>query len=198
MKKLKRTKKVLKWLSIAALLYGMYVIGYAVGESTTPRYNVPATVGVTLSQDPVLVADAQQLGINYAPLNMKFSSGALTSLTETVDNGAIGLFTTPNSITIATGLSKKDELNILAYEYMHYAWIGLTAEQKQSLTSSYQHYRTINPDFNAEVSHYHGDEATIANEMNSTACTRVQPHLLTVDFNNYCNQFIKNRNILFQ
>lgn len=189
-----------KWF--VCIFVALAIIGElgTLGSSTPPLPNAPTPTSVAqpLTQDPALVADAQELGINYTPLNWRYSSSVLTSNTETSDGTVVGLFTTPNSIQIATGLSKSDELNMVAYEYMHYYWSNLTEYQRQSIGANLDEYRTQNADFNADVSRYHGDVETIQDEEDSTACTRVASYLLSDDFNAYCNTAIPNRSILFE
>jgi hypothetical protein len=160
-------------------------------------YPAPTIAGANLTQDPTLVADAKQLGIDYSPLNLTFTSKNISISDETVSGGAIGVFYPPNIIYIESGLSKYQELNIVAYEYMHYVWENLPTSTKQRISSELTLYRTQNSDYNADVSHYSGDTATIEDEQDSTACTRVEPYLLSDSFNAYCNAAIPNRSILF-
>ena len=195
-------KRILKWTGEG--LIGLFILGFIIDfstgvfESKSTNVNTPASINAPLTQDPTLVADAQQLGIDYSPLNLSFTSQPITSNTETTDGSPIGVFFAPNTIHIQSGLAKSDELNILAYEYMHYAWANLTSTQRSTIGAELDAFRTQDADFNSDVSRYHGDTAVIQNEEDSTACTRVDPSLLSDSFNAYCNQFIANRSILFQ
>lgn len=182
----------------------LLIIGFVIAANTAPAPDdtIPQTVAAQPTQDPVLVADAQRLGIDYKAISWHYSSDEITaslnSIAETTNDTVIGLFEPPDTIIIATNLSTSDELNIVAYEYMHYVWAGLTDTQRQDMGALLDQYRTRNPSFDTDVSRYHGDAATIQNEENSTACTRVDPSLLSDSFNNYCNQYIPNRALLFR
>lgn len=191
--------KKLKWLLAVVLVYVIYAVGFNVGANgKITNLAVPLNIKPHLTQDPKLVGDAQELGIDYSQVNLEFTPTNPTSTIEKSDEPAVGVFIYPNTIQIKTGLSKKDELTIVAYEYMHYVWKDTSTKQQQQLAKQLRVYRSWNPDFNADVSRYHGTPETIDNELHSTVCTHVQPYLLSNSFNNYCNQFIKNRSILFQ
>lgn len=180
-----------RYLVLAPLL----VVPYWLGSSDKPTPpNV--VVGGSLHRDPRLVSDAKKLGIDSTPLNLKLVSH-IKRADEKVDGTIIGVFYRPNSIQIRKGLSRTAELNILAYEYMHYVWQNLPASQKKVLTMGLKDYRKMNPNFNRDVSRYHGPSKIINDEMDSTACTRVAPYLLSRGFNSYCDHYIKHRAILF-
>lgn len=181
----------------------LLIVAFSIAANVTPvpDETVSRAVAAPLRQDATLIADAQRLGIDYKPLSWHHSSVELATAVdvtaETADDIIIGLFLPPNTIIIATNLSDDTELNIVAYEYMHYIWAGLSPSQRQIMGTTLDQYRTQNPDFDADVARYHGDAATIQDEENSTACTRVQPYLLSDEFNNYCNRYIPNRTLLF-
>lgn len=196
--------RILKGIGYAIL--GLATFGFMVGfyqaATNTTASGSPTTVAKPLTQDPVLMADAQQLAIDYSPLNLILTSESLNAIasgktTETTDGSPIGLFLTPNTIYIQSGLDKNEELNIFAYEYMHYYWSNLSGNDQQSIATELDAYRNQNVNYNADVSRYHGDTKTIQDEEDSTACTRVDPSLLSDSFNAYCNQAIPNRSILF-
>lgn len=156
----------------------------------------PATViGEHISQDPTLVADAQQLGLDYSGVNLSFAP--TLSAPDVVGTSTVGEFTPPNSIQIKAGLTKPQELQTVAYEFMHYYWQNLPLNIQQQMTTVYQQYYDSNTDFQQLTKYYTGNSSVIADERNSTACTQVQPYLLSTSFNIYCNQFIPNRSILF-
>lgn len=186
-------------LGILAILF---IIGFITGlvqglQHPISAVATPTAVVAPITQDPVLVSDAQELGIDYSNLNMSFA----TSLTATdIDNGykILGTFQAPVTIKILSGQPKQDELSSLAYEYLHYTWINMPSAEQQQMTTLYQQYYTSNPDFQRLTVAYIGTPDIIANERNSTACTKVDPSVLTDDFNAYCNSAIPNRAILFQ
>lgn len=186
-------------LGILAILF---IIGFITGlvqglQHPISTIATPATVAPSLTQDPVLVSDAQELGIDYSNINMSFAP----SLTATDINGGyqtIGTFQAPNIIQILSGQTKQNELTTLAYEYLHYVWINTSMADRQQMTTLYQQYYDSNYDFQQLTAPYTGTPDIIANERNSTACTLVIPGKLTDAFNTYCNSIVPNRDILFE
>src|SRR5665213_1723335 len=93
----------------------MVLANFGLGEMNAQYakegYPAPTIAGATLTQDPTLVADMKQLGIDYTPLKLSFTSQNISVSNETVSSTAIGVFYPPNTIHIETGLSKSDELN---------------------------------------------------------------------------------------
>lgn len=186
---------------IFAILCVGYAIGYASGASDTRRNlsPTPAKIGANLIQDPVLLADASQLGLNPSDLNMSFVSTVGSGDVKEIDSSNVyGSFSAPNNIVVRSGLDKKTELASLAHEFMHYSWNNLPLQERQSLTKTYQNYYDNNTSFRAITAGYVGSPDAIATERNSVACTGVNPSTLDNDFNAYCNKFIPNRAILFQ
>lgn len=203
MKKL--LKRSLKIFLVLAVMYGLYVIGYVFGAADTKGYDrakiltTPATLSPA-TQDPVLKADADTLGIDVSGINISFIAivprGDVVG-TESDDN-VVGGFHEPNTIVIKSGLDKQLELSTVAYEYMHFVWAGLGTDIKTQMSANYQDLYDRSPLFQSDTESYVGDPATIADERNSTACVDMPPYLLTAEFNDWCNQFIPNRSLLFQ
>ena len=186
-------KRLLKIIGGLAIIYIALCVGYALSENNV---STPHSIGATITQDPTLVADAVQLGLDYSNVNLSFAP-TLHASDIADDSKTIGVFHSPNTITIKSGLTKDQEINIVAYEFMHYYWQNLPKETKTNLTNTYQTYYDSNLTFRQLTALYVGSPETLADERNSNACTRTPPYVLTDEFNTYCNTFIPNRSILF-
>lgn len=194
---MKRTYRIFKPASILIL---DFILGFALGigamASQIPL--VPANVGGTFTQDPALVTTAQQLGIDASNVNLSYADVVTADdVSPEYADRIEGSFLAPNTITIKSGLTESEQQYIVAYEFMHYFWQNLPQENRDQLTTLYQTYYDTNESFQTLTAPYTGEPSTIADERNSNACTRVEPSALTDDFNAYCDQYIKNRSLLF-
>lgn len=189
-------------IAFIVVAYIIFTVGYNIGfNSGLPT--VPHVMAATLNQDPTLVADAQQLGINTGALNLEFVSGFSSTEGDLTDTSAtIGAFIAPNTIQVKSGISKKDEMISVAYEYMHYVWSNFKPETKSSLAAGYDRLYSDDSDFATEIAPFMALKSntadTIQNEENSIACTHLDPNSLTNEFNAYCNTYIPNRSLLFK
>lgn len=167
---------------------------------TVPKTTPPKTIAATLSQDPALLEDAQELGIqDYTKVNINYAQTVTADdATTDANRTVIGSFTAPNTILIQSGLTKRVELQTVAYEYMHYLWIQIPQASRDAMIPIFQQFYDTNSDFHSETSGYYGSAATIADERDATACTKIPPYELVTAFNDYCNTLITNRSILFQ
>lgn len=189
-------KKLLKiCLKLVGLLLVLW-IGIAIGLNAYPHLITPNNITKPLTQDPILIADAQQLGIDYSRVNISLSPSVTGD--DVKDNtNTVGTFQAPNNILVKSGLSKQQELQTVAYEFMHYFWSREPQANRTQLTQTLQDFYNHDSEFQRITQPYVGDTDTIADERDSTACTAIPPYVLTDEFNAYCNQFIPNRAILF-
>lgn len=190
-------KKLLKIILVIVLVFVVFVGGAAVGLSSYPHLTTPNGVAKPLTQDPILLADAQQLGIDTSNVNLSFAD-QLSASDVSPSDVVVGSFTAPNNIKVKSGQEKSQELNTVAYEFMHYFWSQLPVTSQSQLTTTLNDFYNQDSEFQRITAGYVGSDAVLADERNSTACTLVPPYVLTDDFNAYCNQFIPNRAILFE
>ncbi len=160
---------------------------------------IPNVVGEELTQDPKLVSDAKQLGIDYSPINWEFVESIPNTNYDDITPGTaiIGGFTAPNSIQVKSGMGKQQELQTVAYEYLHYKWTQYTPNQKAKLENLLQRFYDNKLYFREATKAITGSADVLGDERNSMACTVIQPYLLTQAFNDYCDSLIPNRTILF-
>lgn len=188
-------KRIAEWGGLSLLV--IYAIDGVILESQRSSSIIPKSVGVQLAQDPALVADAQQLGIDYSPLNMSLAPSLSADDVIADQDNTTGTFQAPNTIKVKSGQTRQDELRSLAYEYLHYVWENMRIDKKQQLTALLQQYYDSSSSFRQLNANYMGTPDILADERNSVACTYIQPYLLTDDFNSYCDHYIPNRSILF-
>ena len=192
-KKITKKRAILSACGVIVLLYLIAGAQVATNErraaQTQPK---PATKAL---QDPALLADAQQLGINAGGIVLGFNDAPKAK--DVTDGSTIATFYAPNIIEIKPGMPKKKELTSLSYEYMHYVWSLQPAKWRADQGVLYDNYFAANPQFNYLLAAYKGDANTIHDEMDSTLCTLINPADLSQDFNAYCDHYIPNRALLF-
>lgn len=191
-------RKLSKGFGLVILAYLLIVIGYSIPHNV-PDKNIKRAdkIKISLKQDPILIADAKLLGINYSDLNMSFAKHLLAD--DVKDGVAVaGTFQMPNNIKVKSGQNKHEELETLAYEYLHYKWAQYTPAKKAKLTKTYQIFYDADESFRRLSASIYGDKDVLADERNSIACTEVKPYFLTEGLNDYCNALIPNRRILFE
>lgn len=193
----RRINRIAIIVALFLIAYGIYMLGWNVGKRAG---NIAAPIGAAASvtQDPTLVTDATQLGINPAGVNLALVP-AVNNTTDVTDGANIvGGFVAPNTISIKSGLDKSTEVQTVAYEFLHYYWAKTSAQERQQLTATYQSLYDSSAELRYLTQNYVGDADTLADERNSTACTLIDPANLTQSFNTYCNGLLPNReSVLF-
>lgn len=94
-------------------------------------------------------------------------------------------------------MDKHRELQTVAYELLHYHWSKMSEQERSQTAQTMQQFHDNSPEMRYLTKDYIGDPDTIADERHSTACVLIHPDNLTPMFNDYCNQLIPNRGILF-
>lgn len=148
-----------------------------------------------ITQDPTLMADARQLGIDVSELNLGLTTEFRPNFN--VPNGSTvnAIFYAPNTINVRPGMEKTKELSSLAHEYLHYQWQKGNRASSDALmqvyNSNYYLRERMTPYNKLEV----GSEDFL-NELNSVECTEYNDSTLYYVVLNYCAKYVPNRNVL--
>lgn len=189
-------KRLIIILSLVTLAGGLFGGGIALG--TLARQNglvSPLSApSVKLKQDPRLLRQASNVGLDTTNLNLVFGD----IVGANVDD-AMGGFIAPNTIILKEGLTKKEIRTILAHEYIHYQWTLMDDGVRDSVVEVYERLQKDDPWIKQRLNDYHHcDTECMANEATAYSCTELAPYRLTEEYNDFCNQFITNRKVLFQ
>lgn len=191
------------WKQLLGTLFGFsLVIGVIAVLSPAPEVPPVAQVPViTYKQNPTILAEAGELGINVSKMNLTYgvynpnAQGDATNPSQVV-----GYFEAPNSIFIRSGSTHEEEVKTLAYEYMHYVY--LNSPNQASSKQLYANYLSKDRWMIQRLSVYNcsgnpDPTGCITDEALASACTEFPPSYWTVAFNNFCDKAVPNRSLLF-
>ena len=189
----------MKYIFVALfVLAGIGLISYNYANKTVTTPNASVTQAYT--QDPTLLAYASNLGIDVSHINLVLSP-TIPHATD-LSGQAVGVYNTAtttiyvsdNEVPLEGGTESSDDISTLAYEYMHYIWAyDLSASAKTQQTTTLEQYSNTNSAFNKLVNMYQGSQDTLGDEYTATACTELDPSVLSTGFNTWCDTYIPNR-----
>lgn len=180
-------KKLIIVLVIAVSgLVGLCVYGATLPDS---QFESPK---VAILQDPKLLAESKQLGIDVSGVNLRYSDN-LSASNARLGEPLKGAFSKPNTIFIKPDTNI--ELKILAHEYMHYIRYNMSLSESKAISEKVRPYFEVK--YKYLLDPYKQDQNILDDEGHSFICTSINPNQLSVEINTYCNKFIPNRQLLF-
>lgn len=179
-------KKILITLAIGLLGIVVYL------NQPKPSFDTIKAPTVTYKQDPQILSEAKQLGIDVSKVNLEYTNDFKN--VNLVDKSTVrGMFAQPNTIYIKPGIT--DELRTLGHEYLHYIWYNNSIQETNRVSLQIRPV-FLNPQFKNLLSNYPQDQSVLDNEEHSIVCTSISPYQLSDEINSYCNKLIPGRNLL--
>jgi hypothetical protein len=188
-------------IALGGIANGVHAHPLVVNQAVPSATIAAAVAAITYqgsTQDATLLGYANELRYTDSATPPNDSDISTSDkITGLFDPNTDTIYVVRNQSALEGGPEVQDEIGTVAYEYMHYVWSNdLDGSAQASERQALESYDQENSYFNSLVSQYTGDQNTLDNEYAATACTEIQPIQLSSSFNEWCDQYIPNREVV--